>query len=100
MTTTQSGPASADGASSGVLGGRPLIAQTFHGGDPDTVAAAAICSVTPTKCQARTRLYRDGTLAARGFPGLPRSATTWPTSRSPRLARPARPRPRRPGGAE
>jgi len=62
MTTTQSGPGSADGASSGVLGGRPLIAQTFHGSDPDTVAAAAICAVTPTKCQARTRLYRDGTL--------------------------------------
>ena len=56
MTTTLSGPGSADGASSGVLGGRPLIAQTFHGSDPDTVAAAAICSIPPTKCQARTRL--------------------------------------------
>src|SRR5580692_11516775 len=68
MTTTQSGPASAEGVSSGVLGGRPLIARTFRGSDPDTVAAAAICSVTPTKCQARTRLYRDGALEREGFP--------------------------------
>jgi magnesium transporter len=56
------------GASGGVLGARPLMAQTFHGGDPDTVAASAICSVTPTRCQARTRLYRDGRLELEGFP--------------------------------
>jgi Mg2+ and Co2+ transporter CorA len=57
-----------DSASGGVLGARPLMAQTFHGSDPDTVAASAICEVTPTKCQARTRLYRDGRLELEGFP--------------------------------
>ena len=56
------------GASGGVLGARPLMAQTFHGGDPDMVAASAICDVTPTRCQARTRLYRDGRLELEGFP--------------------------------
>jgi magnesium transporter len=56
------------GASGGVLGARPLMAQTFHGRDPDTVAASAICDVTPTRCQARTRLYRDGRLELEGFP--------------------------------
>jgi len=44
------------------------MAQTFHGGDPDAVAASAICDVTPTRCQARTRLYRDGRLELEGFP--------------------------------
>jgi magnesium transporter len=61
-------PGNADGASSGVLGTRPLMAETFHGSDPDTVAASAICEVSPTKCQARTRLYRDGRLELEGFP--------------------------------
>jgi len=56
------------GASGGVLGARPLLAQTFRGDDPDTVAASAICDVTPTRCQARTRLYRDGRLELEGFP--------------------------------
>jgi magnesium transporter len=41
---------------------------TFHGTDPDTAAAAAICTVTPTSCQARTRLYRHGVLERQGFP--------------------------------
>ena len=54
--------------SGGVLGARPPMARTFHGGDPDTVAASAICIVTPTRCQARTRLYRDGVLEREGFP--------------------------------
>ena len=58
-------PASSSG---GVLKARPLLAQTFHGRDPDMVAAAAICEVTPTRCQARTRLYRDGRLELEGFP--------------------------------
>ncbi len=62
MTSPQSGPAS------GVLGARPLLDRTFHGTDPDTVAASAICKVTPTRCQARTRLYRDGRLELEGFP--------------------------------
>jgi CorA-like Mg2+ transporter protein len=38
-------------ASGGVLGGPPPPGQTFRGSDPDTVAAAAICEVTPTRCQ-------------------------------------------------
>jgi magnesium transporter len=35
---------------------------------PDHGAAASICASTPTKCQARTRLYQDGKLTAEGFP--------------------------------
>jgi magnesium transporter len=56
------------GTSGGVLGARPLQVNTFHGRDPDTVAAPTVCDVTPTKCQARTRLYRDGMLELEGFP--------------------------------
>jgi magnesium transporter len=55
-------------AGSGVLGARPLPGQTFRGRDPQTVAASALCEVSPTGCQARTRLYRDGRLALEGFP--------------------------------
>jgi magnesium transporter len=42
--------------------------RTFHGRDPNTVASPAISSTTPTKCQARTRLYRNGALELQGFP--------------------------------
>ncbi|HEY2308018.1 MAG TPA: magnesium transporter CorA family protein [Streptosporangiaceae bacterium] len=62
------GPGQADGGSGGALGAQPLLTRTFHGSDPETVAAPAICKVTPTKCQARTRLYRDGHLELEGFP--------------------------------
>jgi magnesium transporter len=31
-------------------------------------AASAICQISPTQCQARTRLYRDGKLELEGFP--------------------------------
>ena len=62
------GPRDPGGASGGVLGARPPLARTFYGGDPDTVAASALCEVTPTRCQARTRLYRDGRLELEGFP--------------------------------
>ena len=67
------GPAASNGrdpggTSGGVLGARPVLDQTFHGSDPDTVAASAICDLTPTRCQARTRLYRDGRLELEGFP--------------------------------
>jgi magnesium transporter len=62
------GPPGRDAASGGVLGARPPLARTFHGRDPDTVAASTVCDVTPTKCQARTRLYRDGRLELEGFP--------------------------------
>jgi magnesium transporter len=62
------GPGDPDATSGGVLGARPLPDRTFHGRDPDTVAASTVCDVTPTKCQARTRLYRDGRLELEGFP--------------------------------
>ncbi len=55
-------------APGGVLRARPPSAQTFHGSDPDMVAASTICDVSPTRCQARTRLYRDGRLELEGFP--------------------------------
>ena len=42
--------------------------QTFKGRDPATVMAAALSTSTPTKCQARTRLYRKGKLVLEGFP--------------------------------
>jgi magnesium transporter len=41
--------------------------QTALHGD-ESAAAAAVCTSTPTKCQARTRLYQDGVLIAAGFP--------------------------------
>ena len=34
----------------------------------ETPAASTICPITPTRCQARTRLYRDGKLELDGFP--------------------------------
>jgi magnesium transporter len=66
--TTTGGLAQADGASGGALGARPPVTETFHGRDPEPVAAPTICKITPTKCQARTRLYRDGQLELEGFP--------------------------------
>ncbi len=41
---------------------------TFRGRDPETVMANAVSHSTPTKCQARTRLYRNGVLELEGFP--------------------------------
>ena len=61
-------PARTSAASSGVLSAPPTAGQTFHGRDPQQVAASAICEVSPTRCQARTRLYRDGQLELEGFP--------------------------------
>jgi len=64
-----SGPGNgASGRSSGVLGGKAEMTVTFHGRDPDTVASSALCIDGSTKCQARTRVYRDGVLEAEGFP--------------------------------
>jgi magnesium transporter len=40
----------------------------FGGHDPDRTVHSAICEATPTKCQARTRLYRGGVLESEGFP--------------------------------
>ncbi len=62
------GLAQVDGASGDALGDRPPATETWHGRDPETVAASTICQVSPTKCQARTRLYRDGQLELEGFP--------------------------------
>jgi magnesium transporter len=56
------------GALGGQLGTTTTRDTTFHGQNPDTVAADSICHDTPTKCQARTRLYRDGRLVELGFP--------------------------------
>jgi magnesium transporter len=75
MAVPPSGPASAAGRSSGpgrtgggVLGARAQPGQTFHGRDPDELAASAICRDSPTRCRARTRLYRNGRLELEGFP--------------------------------
>jgi magnesium transporter len=56
------------GALGGQLGSPAPRERTFHGSDPHTVAEAAICQVSQTRCQARTRLYRDGQLVDQGFP--------------------------------
>jgi hypothetical protein len=52
----------------GALGATTLRDTTFHGNDAEKVAADSICRESPTRCQARTRLYRDGRLAEQGFP--------------------------------
>jgi magnesium transporter len=52
MTSSPSGPANAAG---------------LKDSDPPP-AAAALCQFSSTKCQARTRLYRNGTLELEGFP--------------------------------
>ncbi len=52
----------------GALSARSSSSRTFRGHDPDTVAQPTICLATPTKCQARTRLYRHGKLVSEGFP--------------------------------
>ncbi|MFY9926679.1 MAG: magnesium transporter CorA family protein [Streptosporangiaceae bacterium] len=79
-----------DSPGGGVLGSRPLPAQTFGGQDPQLAAASSICQVSPTRCQARTRLYRDGRLELEGFPVADisdyladQSATIWLDLRGP-----------------
>jgi magnesium transporter len=64
MTTTDT----RRGALGGKLGRSTALDTTFHGGDPDAVAADSICRDSSTRCQARTRLYRDGRLVEQGFP--------------------------------
>src|SRR5579863_1555877 len=66
MESAQSGPSG--GAIGGQLGASAVRERTFHGSDPHTVAETAICQSSPTRCQARTRLYADGALADEGFP--------------------------------
>ena len=60
-------------APNGTRDGAPVIPlaagqATFHGRDPDKVLGSAVAESTPTKCQARTRLYRQGELELEGFP--------------------------------
>jgi magnesium transporter len=66
MDTAQSG--TSGGALGGQLGSDAARDLTFHGSDPHTVAADSICHASPTQCQVRTRVYRDGQLAGQGFP--------------------------------
>jgi len=61
-------PTEADGKPGGALGGRLAGTEAFHGQDPETAALSCISRATPTKCQARTRLYRNGQLELEGFP--------------------------------
>ncbi len=44
--------------------------RTFRGRDPQTVAGQAISAVTPTKCQARTRLIIAVPTFITGFYGM------------------------------
>jgi magnesium transporter len=84
-------PESHSRTSSGAIGTKQEMTTTFHGRDPDTVAADALCADGTTKCQARTRLYRAGSLAAEGFPvaeisdhlASDESAVVWLDLRSP-----------------
>jgi magnesium transporter len=55
------------GALGGKLGSSVARDTTFHGNDPGMVAEQTICQNSPTRCQARTRLYRKGVLAEQGF---------------------------------
>ena len=66
METAQSG--TSGGALGGQLGTAATRERTFHGRDPHTVAADTICKESPTQCQVRTRVYRDGRLIEQGFP--------------------------------
>lgn len=74
----------------GALDAPPTPGQTFGGRDPEQVAESSIAADTPTRCQARTRLYRDGVLELEGFPVSDiseylgdKSATVWLDLRSP-----------------
>ena len=61
-------PTGADDKPGGALGGRLVGTEAFHGQNPETAALSCISRATPTKCQARTRLYRNGQLELEGFP--------------------------------
>ena len=51
-----------------MTGEQPKELSSIGGPDPATAASVAVCDSTPTKCQARTRLYRHGNLELSGFP--------------------------------
>jgi magnesium transporter len=65
-STADAGEASS--TATGALGSRRTTDVTFHGSDPEKVASGAICIDGYTRCQARTRAYRDGALLSEGFP--------------------------------
>ena len=44
------------------------LANTAGSLRQEMAAASCICQISPTRCQARTRLYRDGKLELDGFP--------------------------------
>jgi magnesium transporter len=46
----------------------PGLANTAGSLRQKMAAASSICQISPTRCQARTRLYRDGKLELEGFP--------------------------------
>jgi magnesium transporter len=55
-------------AGTSLAGGARQGGVTFLGHDVSATAAKSIARVTPTSCQARTRLYRGGALEQEGFP--------------------------------
>jgi magnesium transporter len=81
----------ASSTTSGAIGNRRTTDLTFHGSDPEKVASAALCLDATTRCQARTRVYRDGVLISEGFPvaeisdylDSDESATVWLDLRNP-----------------
>ena len=46
----------------------PGLANTAGSLRQEMAAASSVCQISPTRCQARTRLYRDGKLELEGFP--------------------------------
>jgi magnesium transporter len=66
-TRTAEDPADGEADRAG-LRARPAAGQTFAGRDPAAAATAACCAQTPTRCAARARAWRNGTLVAEGFP--------------------------------
>ena len=48
--------------------GQRMMAKTSYGPDPAPLVPSAISDPSPAKCQAHTRLYRDGSLELEGFP--------------------------------
>jgi magnesium transporter len=73
LATTQ-GPDSLDRQGEGdrapghALRARAARQRASFDSDAETMASSAISTVTPTTCQARTRLYRNGRLVSEGFP--------------------------------
>lgn len=67
MTAGGDPQAVADPGRDGVLRARPEAGRTFRGRSAESVAGSARAD-SPTRCAARTRLYRDGELVTEGLP--------------------------------